>query len=135
MQTKLSQIALIPILIQSTLGDAIENVTTTTATDTEEINCITHAVSSSSSTIVAEQETITQSSIEVEATVIQESAANETVAMTEDANEIICDEVCFSPPTTPERDLEPDVMNEQQLKMREMEKSWPWKDEDRKIHK
>lgn len=152
MQTKLSQIALIPILIQSTLGDAIENVTSTTA-DAGEITCIEHATSSSSSsTIVAEhietgaivEETISQTAT-VETTVTSEEntaenasaeQAIETTSIDNDnENNNQCDEVCFSPPTSPERDLESQPKNEQQLKMREMEKSWPWKDEEKKVQK
>lgn len=154
MQMKLSQIAMIPILIgidgnqiQSTV-ESIERTVESVAVETSEtttntqIGTISETFSSSASTEIISN--ISNSNVILDAS---SHAANEVSIFESESCDIpdelcqtdgiSCEEVVFSPPPSPERDTEPEseLKNEQIQKMREMEKSWPWKDEEKKVYK
>lgn len=139
MQMKLSQIAMIPILIQSTLEtvtQAVETASIAPAVEQIGISSEMPVMNNVEDTTIfdAPVNDITPESISQ--AVIETNTVETCVTVDHPIQlDFGCDEIVFSPPPSPERDIEPEAVTEQQLKMREMDRSWPWKDEEKKNHK
>lgn len=169
MQIKLSQIAMIPILIQSTLetvSKTVDSVTTETSEELSSGESENHSAVDRLEDFEAMTHDIKEATTEQQPAVQEESKSNEEAATTDNGDNADNvdqqkstddDGTEFSAPQMPEL-MDESVISEQQLKvccslmimnvlehridlrfiyfqMREMDKSWPWKDEEKKVYR